>query len=113
MALASHMTTFAKAVADLSQLESDLIEGRQLNFSQFQALRPIIELIQSDRCLMKLKPGEPFFVYRGQDSLAPGAIKYWLSMIENTGTRLSEERIREISDIVRAMESYPDRKVPD
>lgn len=109
MALAKQLT-FSDAVQILQEIGIAIPEDDWLSK---EALDQVIDLLEADRCLVKLQPGEAYFVFRARDILAPSAIKYWLSQIENTGSRLSEERILEISDIVRAMESYPDRKVPD
>ena len=65
----------------------------------------------SDGCLRKVKPGEPFFVLRGQDRLAPALVRAWASLARETGC--SEEKCFEAEQLAQRMERFSDRKFPD
>ncbi len=62
-------------------------------------------------CLAKLKPGEPFFVLRGQDALAPIFVRGWAEMARQNG--LSAEKFAEAMKRADAMAAYTPRKLPD
>ena len=66
----------------------------------------------TDPCLDKLKPGEPFFVLRGQDMLAPDVIQIWVERAAESG-QLSERKFEEVISIIMAMENWPNRRMPD
>lgn len=62
--------------------------------------------------LLKLKPGEPFFILRAQDLMAPALVRLWCDLnIHNMG--LPRERILDSRAIALAMEQWPHRKWPD
>lgn len=64
-----------------------------------------------DNCLEKIKPGEPIFVLRGQDILAPGFIRGWAVHARSHG--LCAEKVCEALDCADAMDNWPSRKYPD
>lgn len=64
-----------------------------------------------DSCLEKLHPGEPFFVLRGQDRLAPMMVSLWTALAQLHG--MNREKINEALDTAAAMENWPKRKYPD
>lgn len=45
-------------------------------------------IVESDSCLQKLRPEEPFFVLRAQDQTAPSTVRYW---VKNSGTEVLEK----------------------
>lgn len=53
---------------------------------------------------LRLKPGEPFFVLRGQDVTAPGLVDEWVR--QNAPTCLDENKLELARDIAQAMRSY-------
>lgn len=64
-----------------------------------------------DACLDKLKPGEPFFVLRAQDKLAPTLVRDWALMAKLNGA--PDEKILEAQETAAEMENWPNRKFPD
>lgn len=62
-------------------------------------------------CLAKLKPGEPFFVLRGQDLLAPDLVKDWVGKAAVHGA--SDAKLQMAWADAHAMEQWPNRKFPD
>lgn len=62
-------------------------------------------------CLAKLKPGEPYFVLRGQDTLAPDLVREWASFAAADGC--PQEKLDDANRIADAMEAWPHRKAPD
>lgn len=62
----------------------------------------------------KLKPGEPWFVIRGQDKLAPAAIEAYMVLMRKNG--LPEQDIRSVGlllERVIAWQSVNPTKLPD
>jgi len=55
-------------------------------------------------CLGKAEPEEPVFVLRGQDMLAPGAIRHWATQAMQAG--VSWAKIQEALDCAMAMDAY-------
>lgn len=64
-----------------------------------------------DACLTKLKPGEPFFVLRGQDELASALVRTWAWRARMYG--LPTDRFDEAMATADAMEAWLPRKMPD
>lgn len=64
-----------------------------------------------DSCLDKLKPGEPFFVLRAQDKLAPDIIREWAIKAKSYG--LPMDKYQEALDTASAMDQWTNRKYPD
>lgn len=64
-----------------------------------------------DKCLAKVQPGEPIFVLRGQDLLAPLLVREWASLAELRGC--APEKVAEARECAAAMERWPTRKYPD
>ncbi len=64
-----------------------------------------------DDCLDKIKPGEPFFILRGQDILAPDKVRDWAREASVNGC--SHSKVREAFATADAMEKWPNRKYPD
>lgn len=64
-----------------------------------------------DSCLDKLHPGEPFFVLRAQDRLAPSLVELWVELATRHG--LSEAKQNEALDTAVQMRDWPSRKFPD
>ena len=59
----------------------------------------------ADSCLAKLRPGEPFFVLRGQDVLAADAVDSWLTAAL-TGQPISFAKSREAALCMEAMREW-------
>ena len=67
-----------------------------------------------DSCLEKLKPGEPFFVLRAQDLLAPEIVREWATRAHTAGT--PREKVIEAFETSKRMEEWAAAnggKVPD
>ena len=64
-----------------------------------------------NRCLDNLKPGEPFFVLRGQDELAPEIVRYWVQ--EARKNDYPPEKAKEVLRFADEMEKWQPRKFPD
>ncbi|KKL07644.1 hypothetical protein LCGC14_2583950 [marine sediment metagenome] len=64
-----------------------------------------------DSCLEKLKMGEPFFVLRAQDKLAPNLIRTWAREAEEHGCLST--KTDEALNAADEMEKWKDRKFPD
>lgn len=64
-----------------------------------------------DSCLSNVKPGEPIFVLRAQDKLAPELIRDWAIKAHINGA--SDDKVNEALATANAMEDWPVRKYPD
>jgi hypothetical protein len=62
-------------------------------------------------CLNKLAPGEPYFVLRGQDLLAPELVEAWAIEAELNGC--PPAKIADARAIAKAMRRWSKRKMPD
>lgn len=63
-----------------------------------------------DSCLDKVKPTEPIFVLRAQDSSAPDLVRLWA---HRNRANLNDSKFNEAMDCAEAMEQWPNRKLPD
>lgn len=61
--------------------------------------------------LAKLKPGEPFFVLRGQDKLAVAAVRQWANDAEKAG--IPQAKVENARKCAWAMQDYRPKKMPD
>jgi len=66
---------------------------------------------KKDKTLQKLTEGEPFFVLRAQDVLAPIVISVWRKLAMLRG--ISAAKNREAQMCQGQMETWPGRKYPD
>ena len=64
-----------------------------------------------DACLAKVQPGEPIFVLRAQDMLAPAIVRKWAEEAEQHGC--DAQKVAEARQCARAMDMWPSRKFPD
>lgn len=62
-------------------------------------------------CFNKAFDGEPIFILRGQDLIAPGLVLQWANRAAKNGT--PAEKVEEARKIAAAMEAWPVRKYPD
>jgi hypothetical protein len=63
-----------------------------------------------DGCFAKAADDEPIFVLRAQDMLASHFVREWAFMAERHGA--SREKISEALACARAMEKWPNRRMP-
>ncbi len=63
-----------------------------------------------DSCLDKVKPGEPIFVLRAQDALAPKIVREWA--IAALRADVDPYKINEALDCADEMEKWPERRIP-
>jgi hypothetical protein len=63
-----------------------------------------------DSCLLKVKPEEPIFVLRAQDSSAPALVREWARRNRPT---ISDDKYNEALQCAVAMEHWPWRRNPD
>lgn len=61
--------------------------------------------------LAKLKPGEPFFVLRGQDKMAPMAVRHWANEAEKAG--VDPAKVQNARNCAHAMMQHRPIKMPD
>jgi hypothetical protein len=61
--------------------------------------------------LPKLAPGEPYFVLRGQDRLAPEHVESWAIEAELNGC--PAEKVADARRIAEAMRRWAKKKMPD
>ena len=61
--------------------------------------------------LQKLKPGEPFFVLRGQDTLAMATVRFWANEAEKAG--IPQAKVDNARKCGWAMQNYRPKKMPD
>lgn len=61
--------------------------------------------------LPKLAPGEPYFVLRGQDRLAPEHVESWAIEAELNGC--PPEKVADARRIAEAMRRWAKKKMPD
>jgi hypothetical protein len=71
-----------------------------------------------DRCLERVRVGEPFFVLRAQDMTAPEFVELWLMKNTGAGGKLGDEHTQEANDRLNDMRQWqadnPDLvKMPD
>jgi len=65
-----------------------------------------------DSCLEKVKPGEPIFVLRAQDRLAPIVVRLWADIAALHGAPV--DRISEALNCAGLMEEWAgEKKFPD
>jgi hypothetical protein len=62
-------------------------------------------------CLERLAPGEPYFVLRAQDELAPELIEAWA--IEAELNDCPPDKVASARAIAKAMRGWTKRKMPD
>jgi len=67
--------------------------------------------IRAAREIHHIAHPEPVFVLRGQDVLAPQAVRQWAELAAKAG--VPGEKIERALDIANKMEEWPHRKVPD
>ncbi len=70
--------------------------------------RTVEVLDQIKACLER---GEPVFILRAQDMLAPALVRAWIALAETHG--VSPKKLMSAQTIVWAMEKWPNRKIPD
>lgn len=61
--------------------------------------------------LEKIKPGEPFFVLRGQDKLAVAAVRQWANAAEAAG--VPKAKVDNARACAWAMQGHRPIKIPD
>ncbi len=64
----------------------------------------------------KLAQGEPYFILRGQDKLAPQLIEAWATTLENTRDFGRSAKIKDARAIAHEMRAWQERnfsKIPD
>ena len=62
-------------------------------------------------CYAKAAEGEPLFVLRAQDKLAPVLIRLWASLADMGGCHSA--KVQDARLIADEMELWPNRKMPD
>jgi hypothetical protein len=62
-------------------------------------------------CLPRLAPGEPYFVLRAQDRLAPEHVESWA--VEAALNGCPAAKVAQARRIAAAMRRWPRRKMPD
>lgn len=60
-----------------------------------------------------LDPEEPLFTLRGQDKLAPIAIRLWVDLLDFAHDGVGSDKGAEALEIAAEMEAWPNRKMPD
>lgn len=70
-----------------------------------------VALVAANPYLSRLKPGEPFFVLRAQDALAPQMVKNWAERAKEN--HLPTEKYLGAYRVAAEMEKWPFRKMPD
>ena len=58
----------------------------------------------TDACLAKVKPGEPIFVLRSQDCLAPELVEIWAKKALGLGCPM--EKVQEAKEVARTMRNW-------
>lgn len=61
--------------------------------------------------LRKLKPGEPWFIVRGQDRLAAGTVRFWANQAESIGA--PDSKVASARRCAHAIREYTPKKIPD
>ena len=61
--------------------------------------------------LEKCDMGEPVFILRGRDRLAPGAVLHWANLAEKNG--VSEEKVCGAIKVSNDMGNWPQNRLPD
>ncbi len=110
----------------MSTKDRDQIEQRLIDFGYDESganelidtLAGIGIYLTDDLCIGKLKPGEPYFVLRGQDVIASTLVEEWARHMEGYyGATLDLDLVREkvasAHALARAMLAWPERKWPD
>lgn len=63
-----------------------------------------------DECLHNVKPGEPFFVLRGQDEMAPDLVETWARQAELL--KIAPEKVIEARKVAAEMRDWKPRRLP-
>lgn len=84
---------------------------RKLQESGFVIVDVGSDLYGNATVLQKIKPGEPFFVLRGQDKLAVAAIRQWANSAEAAG--VPKDKVDNARACAWAMRSHRPIKIPD
>ncbi len=69
------------------------------------------EISNPDSTWNKCHPGEPIFILRASDILAPIVVKYWAQIASDAG--VSSNKCRAAWDLASAMIHWSTRKLPD
>ncbi len=68
----------------------------------------------SESCLAKVAPGEPIFVLRAQDQLAPGIVREWATRAIDAGVRPAKVlEAYKLADAMTLWQGEHGAKVPD
>jgi hypothetical protein len=139
--VAAAIYNYTRALLDAQErgsLESILTDPRASsieNLTRWNGTRPESQAIfrelarrilhAADACLAQVKPNEPIFVLRGQDALAPSAVRAWamgvhgahcMSLppeLEHVLHSCPIPKVIEALALADEMDDYPDRKLPD
>lgn len=57
--------------------------------------------------------GEPFFILRAQDLLAPSTLRYYAKLLAESNPRSSGRVVQHILEHADEFEAWPNRKMPD
>ena len=77
------------------------------------------QIKEKDSCLGNIEEGEPIFVLRAQDELAPDVVAYWLEawlVLAADAIDLDEKRqakVQHVTDTILAMRTWSPRRMPD
>ena len=66
---------------------------------------------RGEGCLGKAAEGEPVFVLRAQDKLAPMLVEFWAEMARANGC--PKDKADDARVVADQMRKWPDRKCPD
>jgi hypothetical protein len=105
--------TFEQAtewLQDIQDAALDRSRDSRLWEEHAEHLRDIMDLLRADRCLGKLRQGEPFFVLRGQDESAGRTVRIWLLLNSDT---LSQEHFKEAMELSNRLDTWEPQKRPD
>jgi hypothetical protein len=68
------------------------------------------ELAHLDACLLNAEPGEPLFVLRAQDRLAPGVVDEWALRLHHSSTATHDQMQRSHGKLVAARQVAEDMR---
>jgi hypothetical protein len=106
--------TFEQAAEWLTQLKDQVgVKAQDQPFlwaTHEEHLQAVLDLLRADRCLGKLRKGEPFFVLRGQDESAGRTVRIWLLLNSDT---LSQEHFKEAMELSNRLDTWEPQKRPD
>lgn len=80
------------------------VETRPLSAEDHAVLREAVAILDGEKCLAGVKEGEPIFILRGQDVLAPALVREWAVAAKQRGC--GDAKVQEAFALADLMDSW-------